>query len=32
VIALSERDGFIHHIHAIINPIKLAYVTSLLEG
>ena len=31
VIALSERDGLIHHIHAIINPIKLAYVTSLLE-
>jgi len=30
VIALTERDGLIHHIHAIINPYKLAYVTSLL--
>ena len=30
VIALSVRDGLIDHIHAIANPVKLAYAASLL--
>jgi RNA polymerase sigma-70 factor, ECF subfamily len=32
VAALSIRDGLITHIHAIANPHKLAYVSSLLEA
>jgi len=31
VIALSYRDGLIDHIHAIVNPYKLAYAASLLD-
>jgi RNA polymerase sigma-70 factor (ECF subfamily) len=30
VVALSVRDGLIAHIHAIVNPDKLAYAASLL--
>jgi len=30
VIALSVREGLIDHIHAIANPVKLAYAASLL--
>jgi RNA polymerase sigma-70 factor, ECF subfamily len=31
VAALSVREGLITHIHAIANPYKLAYVTSILQ-
>jgi RNA polymerase sigma-70 factor (ECF subfamily) len=31
VYALTVRNGLINHIHAISNPDKLAYVTSLLQ-
>ena len=32
VIALDASEGLIHHIHAIANPYKLAYVKSLLTS
>jgi RNA polymerase sigma-70 factor, ECF subfamily len=32
VIALEVRDGLVTHIHAIANPHKLAYVSSVLDA